>query len=148
MKALSIRQPWAWAIVHAGKRIENRDWRGCSYRGPILLHASKWWRDEDVIDDFRSFRREIPQSVKSLTLSELRAQTGGIVGRARIDGVIRTDADFAAYAADMHGGVQKNRVWWRGGFALVLTDVTPLPFIPCRGALGLFDVPDSFGVAL
>ena len=27
MKALSIRQPWAWAILHAGKDIENRDWR-------------------------------------------------------------------------------------------------------------------------
>lgn len=22
MKALSIRQPWVWAIMHAGKRIE------------------------------------------------------------------------------------------------------------------------------
>ena len=24
MKALTIRQPWLWAILHAGKRIENR----------------------------------------------------------------------------------------------------------------------------
>ena len=24
MKAISIRQPWAWAILHAGKRVENR----------------------------------------------------------------------------------------------------------------------------
>lgn len=24
--ALSIRQPWAWAIVYAGKDIENRTW--------------------------------------------------------------------------------------------------------------------------
>ena len=27
MKALSIRQPWAWLILHAGKDIENRDWK-------------------------------------------------------------------------------------------------------------------------
>ena len=26
MKALTIKQPWAWAIIHAGKDIENRDW--------------------------------------------------------------------------------------------------------------------------
>ena len=26
MKALSLRQPWAWAVVHAGKSIENRRW--------------------------------------------------------------------------------------------------------------------------
>ncbi len=24
MLALSIRQPWAWAIIHAGKDVENR----------------------------------------------------------------------------------------------------------------------------
>jgi len=41
MKALSVRQPWAHAILHLGKRVENRDWRGCNYRGPVLLHASK-----------------------------------------------------------------------------------------------------------
>lgn len=37
MKAWSIRQPWGWFILHAGKPIENRttQWK---YRGPILLH--------------------------------------------------------------------------------------------------------------
>lgn len=25
--ALSVRQPWAWAIIHAGKDIENRSWQ-------------------------------------------------------------------------------------------------------------------------
>lgn len=38
MKALSIRQPWAWRILHAGKDIENRDWR-TSFRGRVLIHA-------------------------------------------------------------------------------------------------------------
>lgn len=27
MIALSIRQPWAWLIINAGKDIENRDWK-------------------------------------------------------------------------------------------------------------------------
>jgi len=27
MKAITIKQPWAWAIVFAGKDIENRSWR-------------------------------------------------------------------------------------------------------------------------
>lgn len=26
MKAITVRQPWAWAICHAGKRVENREW--------------------------------------------------------------------------------------------------------------------------
>lgn len=38
--ALSVRQPWAWLILHAGKDIENRTWR-TRYRGPLLIHASK-----------------------------------------------------------------------------------------------------------
>jgi len=40
MKALSIHQPWAWAILHAGKTVENRGW-STRYRGPLLIHASK-----------------------------------------------------------------------------------------------------------
>mgnify|MGYP001114609934 CR=1 FL=1 len=40
MKALSIRQPWAWLIVHAGKNIENRSWRS-HYHGRFLVHAAK-----------------------------------------------------------------------------------------------------------
>src|SRR5688572_8887779 len=38
MKALSVRQPWAWAIIHAGKDIENRTWK-TNLRGFIAIHA-------------------------------------------------------------------------------------------------------------
>jgi ASCH domain len=40
MKALSVRQPWAWAIISALKDIENRGWP-IHYRGDILIHAAK-----------------------------------------------------------------------------------------------------------
>ena len=33
--------------------------------------------------------------------------------------------------------------WWMGGYALILDDVQPTPFIECRGSLGLWDVPDD-----
>lgn len=48
MKVLSVRQPWAWAIFHGGKDIENRTW-STHYRGPLAIHASsvrtpqKYW---------------------------------------------------------------------------------------------------------
>lgn len=38
MKALTIRQPWADAIAHGEKRIENRS-RRTNYTGPVLIHA-------------------------------------------------------------------------------------------------------------
>jgi len=37
MKALSVKQPWAWAIFH-GKPVENRTWYS-NYRGPLWIHA-------------------------------------------------------------------------------------------------------------
>lgn len=38
-RVLSVRPPWAWSILFAGKDIENRSWE-TPYRGPILIHAS------------------------------------------------------------------------------------------------------------
>jgi ASCH domain len=40
MKAISVRQPWAYAIIFALKDIENRGWP-INYRGDILIHAAK-----------------------------------------------------------------------------------------------------------
>ena len=44
MKALSIKQPWAWLIVNGYKDIENRTWK-TNYRGTFLVHASKGFDD-------------------------------------------------------------------------------------------------------
>ena len=38
MKAISIQQPWAWAIIHAGKDVENRTWNS-HHRGLLAIHA-------------------------------------------------------------------------------------------------------------
>src|SRR5437870_308191 len=47
--ALSIQQPWAWSILHAGKNIENRSWP-TKLRGRIVIHTGQkydykgyWW---------------------------------------------------------------------------------------------------------
>jgi len=42
MRAITVRQPWAWAIVHGGKDVENRTRNlAGSYRGPVAVHAAK-----------------------------------------------------------------------------------------------------------
>ena len=38
MKTLTIKQPWADAIVYGTKRTENRTW-STRYRGRLLIHA-------------------------------------------------------------------------------------------------------------
>jgi hypothetical protein len=42
VRAITVRQPWAWAIAHAGKHVENRS-RPVSYRGPLLIHTGQQW---------------------------------------------------------------------------------------------------------
>lgn len=37
--ALTLLQPWAWAVFHAGKDVENRIW-WANYRGPVWLTSS------------------------------------------------------------------------------------------------------------
>lgn len=36
--ALSVRQPWSWAIMCAGKTVENRTW-STTHRGRLWIHA-------------------------------------------------------------------------------------------------------------
>lgn len=127
--ALSIRQPWAWAILHAGKDIENRDWR-TKFRGPICLHAAKGlklaeYRDgRDAIADITMGRRDTDgMPLARIDLPGVdEFDFGGIVGVAEI-------VDCVAHSTSP---------WFFGSFGLVLANVRPVPFIPVKGALGFF----------
>lgn len=134
MRALSIRQPWAWAILHAGKRVENRDWSACHYRGPVLLHASKGCTRaeyQDAKDHIGWVRRILDlDPVEVPPLAEL--DRGGLVGIARIVDA-RRNKDHALLEAPPSFEVE-------GLLGLVLEDVRPLPFVPFKGALGFFNV--------
>ena len=55
MKAVSVHQPWAWAILQAGKNVENRSWR-THHRGPLLVHAAKSRASYDAQDPARWLR--------------------------------------------------------------------------------------------
>lgn len=50
MKCLTVRQPFAAAIIFGPKRIENRDWN-CTHRGPLLIHAGKSRRMLHLLTD-------------------------------------------------------------------------------------------------
>lgn len=49
MKALTVKQPWAWAIIHGGKDIENRS-RPTRHRGQLYIHAGKGWAVEGLAE--------------------------------------------------------------------------------------------------
>lgn len=114
MKALSIRQPWADAIVYHGKDVENRTW-ATGYRGPVLIHAAKAWGPGERADLWSLVSEGMVPDVQAPNL-------GGIIGRAEI-------VDCVA---------QMDSPWFFGPFGFVLRNAEPLPFQPCRGALGFF----------
>ena len=51
MKALSVKQPWAWMIALGKKMIETRTWY-TKYRGPILIVSSKGRMKKIVGEEF------------------------------------------------------------------------------------------------
>jgi hypothetical protein len=64
MRALTVKQPWAWAILHAGKDIENRGWR-THYKGPLVIHS----------DDFANETEEISLSFQPYDEQTIVAET-------------------------------------------------------------------------
>lgn len=152
--ALSLRQPWAHAVVHGGKRIENRSlWKNCHRRGPILIHAALGMtrKEYDVAHEFAiarklSWRPPHMQPISGHRMHNPELPRGGIVGVATIVGVVpRGGRPWIGRTgvADPRDFTPEEERWWFGGFALVLDDVRPLPFVACKGALGFFNVPDD-----
>lgn len=120
--ALSIRQPWAWAIVNLGKNIENRSWY-TNFRGPFLLHAAKNFTSREYVDGIMYSERVCDAKYHGVSTPRPDdLERGGIVGMAKlVDCVQRSD-----------------NPWFMGRWGFVLEDIQPLPFIPCRGQLGFF----------
>ena len=116
--ALSVRQPWAWAIISAGKDIENRDWPA-RFRGPVCIHAAKGGTSADFNAAATLIGWEKMQPGPSLR----DYQRGGIVGVAEIVGCV--DASESP--------------WFFGRYGFVLQNARPVDFVPVKGALGFFD---------
>lgn len=45
MKALTVKQPWAWAIINGGKNVENRS-KPTKYRGNLYIHGGLGYAKE------------------------------------------------------------------------------------------------------
>lgn len=129
--ALSIRQPWAYAIISGRKNIENRDW-STKFRGKICIHAAKTLIKCDYEDDFE-FIVETQDVLKfgSSFPGKNELSFGAIIGMAEIVDCI--DASDSP--------------WFFGKYGFVLENIQSIDPIPCKGALGLFDWRKINGVS-
>lgn len=121
LRAISIRQPWAWLIVSGFKDIENRVWK-TKRLGRTLIHAAQQY-DNDAptawIEDLIGQR--LPISM----------ERGAIIGEAVITGCV------SSHKSPWFFGPQ--------GFVLCNQRQYYNP-IPCKGRLSFFvpDVAPSF----
>jgi ASCH domain len=125
MKTLSIRQPWAWLIINAGKDIENRTW-STKFRGRFLVHAAQTMKIKDY-NDACVFARQAGYYGPIPRPEDL--ERGGIVGSVELDGI--------TYCSHISKWQMKDCI----GF--MLKNPKPLDFIPMKGQLRFFDTEEQ-----
>jgi hypothetical protein len=139
MIAISVRQPFAWAIAVGAKTIENRS-RNVHWRGEVAIHASQAPFPGAGQDS------RIMQLLHAGTAQD--APRGAIVAVARL--------------VDCHPAIQNTDLstccepWGmavyndRPAYHLVLADIHRLPDpVPCKGALQVgWVVPPETAVAV
>lgn len=118
MKAISVRQPWAWLIVNGYKDIENRT-RNTSYRGRILIHASKKFDAEGYFWVKENFPEIKLPFWNSWTDDYKR---GGVIGSIEIIASVKSNTSR----------------WFTGPVGYVLRAPAEIPFTRCCGQLGIF----------
>lgn len=127
MKALSLRQPWAWLVLH-GKDIENRRWK-IAHRGPFLIHASKGMTTKEWREAVDFTRQYVDAELAARIPGRDDLVFGALVGRSAIEGCL----------APLE---QPTRRWHMPQqWGALLVDTHEIDPVPCKGALGFFDVP-------
>lgn len=122
MKALTIKQPWAWLICAGSKDIENRDWP-TNFKGRIYVHAGK--NPDLYAGEYIAERLNRLQSLELANYIRCGMSFGAIIGEV-----------------DITGCVSKSESQWfvgKYGFTLANPVLYAKP-IPYRGQLGFFNV--------
>ena len=121
VKAVSVVQPWADAILYYGKNVENRKWWKARYRGWLVIHASSTRPRPEVM-------REAVAATGDRTVGSVRGAALGVVELTGVCSPWRCTC----------------RSEWAepGAYHLHLRNPRPLPEpIPCRGATQLWAPP-------
>jgi len=117
MKGLTLKQPWAHLVVHGGpdgqKDIENRGW-------PIPRTFLNTWIAIHAGKSYEKGFSNIPKE---------ELDFGAIIGFVKFSDCVQNHPSKWAIAGQYH---------W------VISEVYPLEApIPCKGALGFWNVPES-----
>lgn len=152
-RAVTIHQPWAWAVAAGHKPVENRTWRPpLEAMGKLIgIHAGLAMPERADIAEVKAaagFPTDAPC---------IPAVRGALIGVARLVGVVferKLEGAWPSYhrlngaskaildplPADLQARI---RPWWRGPWGWLLEEAVLLPEpILMRGQQGLWRIPD------
>lgn len=160
MNALTLWNPWAWAMAHAGKPVENRTWEPPSrVLGQLLaIHAGKTLDHDaifDIADEFgvapenwdipsvapdlegvRRVGRLVPGAIVAVGVLAgfVRDNGAGYIHPAGVEAAQLSEAEILRWA--------RQTPWYQGpvGWVVVKRIALPTP-VPCKGAQGLWTLP-------
>lgn len=113
LNAITLHRPWAYAVAHLDKRIENRGWPCPLPVGSLIaIHAGRRF-DFESAEKIRARGYECP---------EHEQHPMGIVAMARFMGNVSSS----------------NSHWFIGPIGWELSDVVAIPPVPCKGKQGLW----------
>jgi ASCH domain-containing protein len=136
IRALTLHQPWAWAMARGDKRIETRSWP-LSHRGDLAIHAAQGLPDYAAL-----FIRDN----RDLYVEDERTMV-----YAAVVAVVRVVACVPLWnvgEGDTVGGIEMTDLELRWGnyssvlgqrYGFVTEDLRPLPApVACRGRQGIW----------
>lgn len=118
-QAITIRQPWAWGIVHGGKDIENRSRRMCRAGLWYFVHAGMQ-TDEAGYDNLK--HRRLQGTGQALPDPPPGLRTYGVIGVMKLGGWVETSES----------------PWFVGPLGIQIEAALPLPFQSGPGSQGVF----------
>jgi hypothetical protein len=149
MRVLTVRQPYAWAIIHGGKDVENRPRNVAGdYRGPVAIHAGRAPFDDEATGQKEPLYRALMRGAlryRDGALEDLRT-FGAIIGVVDLVDVHVARAAASGRLVDWAEHTKPEELcspwaeWDR--WHLELANPRPLTApIPFKGALGLRTLP-------
>lgn len=126
MKALTIKQPWAWAIMAGHKRVENRTWPCGIASQWLLIHSARNASRAYLHESLGHLRMG---GVSWMKLDRWQDVRGAILGAVWLKGCQRGPLNMS---------------FAEGPWCYLLDQVVTLDQpIPYQGQLGFFNVPDD-----
>ena len=132
LRALTLWQPWAYAVAHLGKNIENRGWKPPDWivGKTLAIHAGATVERGAAEQIGAAFGVEIPKTLPR----------GAIVATARVVGYM-FELSTGETLLGTRERVNVDPRWYSGPYGWLLADVVPIRPVACKGRQGLWTVP-------